>query len=193
MHRSPHAHIVLWIHDDDREAACSKIRSCVPARWRPMGASEDDDAAADAELQRDTAAAEADPTHPKPHHDPSQGYVGPCDSGGAKGEWVPPPADPVLLRRYFRITERKQVHVCKEVFKPGCRKEGNRCSGHFPQPRHLSKAPFFDEDNICYRYYCPRFQDRNIGPHIPELLLIMNSHQNVQRIIDTCWSFYLLK
>jgi len=28
---------------------------------------------------------------------------------------------------------------------------------------------------------------------LQELLLVMNSHQNMQRIVDTAWSFYLLK
>ncbi|GAX77275.1 hypothetical protein CEUSTIGMA_g4721.t1 [Chlamydomonas eustigma] len=30
---SVHAHVIFWLHDDDVEAACSKIRSCMPAAW----------------------------------------------------------------------------------------------------------------------------------------------------------------
>ncbi len=35
--RSVHAHIILWIHDDDANQAISKIRSCMPAGWDPEG------------------------------------------------------------------------------------------------------------------------------------------------------------
>ena len=36
-HRSVHAHVILWLHDDDAEHAISKIRSCMPAQWDPDG------------------------------------------------------------------------------------------------------------------------------------------------------------
>ena len=37
LRRSVHAHVIFWIHDDDAEEACSKIRSCMPAEWNPEG------------------------------------------------------------------------------------------------------------------------------------------------------------
>ena len=35
--RSVHAHVIFWLHDDDVEEACSKIRSCMPAVWDAEG------------------------------------------------------------------------------------------------------------------------------------------------------------
>ena len=35
LRRSVHAHIVLWLHDEDVEEVCNKIVSCMPAEWDP--------------------------------------------------------------------------------------------------------------------------------------------------------------
>lgn len=45
------------------------------------------------------------------------------------------------------------------------------CAGHFPQPVQPLKEPVMSEDDMCYRYYCPRGglqgPDRNVGPYVP--------------------------
>ena len=51
LRRSVHAHVIFWIHDDDAEEACSKIRSCMPAEWNPEG-----DGGLDANKERITGA-----------------------------------------------------------------------------------------------------------------------------------------
>ncbi|GAX86458.1 hypothetical protein CEUSTIGMA_g13868.t1 [Chlamydomonas eustigma] len=146
---SVHAHVIFWLHDEDVEAACSKIRSCMPAAW---------DEEADA--------------------------------------FVRPASDP-LAAVLFDIVNRKQRHVCTAVGAPGCRRDSPKCNGHFPQPQQLGYAPQRLDDNHWHCYFCPRGgvdgPDRNIGPYIPELTMVMNSHQNMQKIMDTSWSFYLLK
>ncbi|GAX85816.1 hypothetical protein CEUSTIGMA_g13231.t1 [Chlamydomonas eustigma] len=71
------------------------------------------------------------------------------------------------------------------------------CINHFPQPQQLGYAPVKLDDNHWHCYFCPRGgvdgPDRNVGPYIPELTMVMNSHQNMQKIIDTAWSFYTLR
>ena len=89
------------------------------------------------------------------------------DGTVTKGDWILPPEDAPLHRKLFKTVKRKQPHVCTPVNAEGCRKEGDFCVGHFPQPVHLEKLPSEDEVERCYRYYCPGAEHRNIGPYIP--------------------------
>ena len=110
------------------------------------------------------------------------------------GDWIVPDFDTEPLRHLlFKTTDRKQVHKCTKVGAPGCRADGIICSGHFAQPINLNKLPKEDDVERCYRYYCPGYEHRNIGPYIPvsctadlqyiiqtHYLLIVFSYQSVQ-------------
>jgi len=132
--RAVHAHVIFWIHDEDADAAISKIRSCMPADWDPE---------ADGPVDRKT---------------------GKC----SKGNWIEPDMEMCPEQNaLYRMVRRKQPHNCTKIGKPGCRKDGIICSGHFPQPIHTEKMPKEDDVERCYRYYCPGQQHRNVGPYIP--------------------------
>ena len=75
---SVHAHVIFWIHDDDAEEACSKIRSCMPAVWKP----EDD----------------GEPNEEEDDGQPSE---------RVKGAWVPPTEQlPLRLFRIAKRKQR---------------------------------------------------------------------------------------
>jgi hypothetical protein len=42
-------------------------------------------------------------------------------------------------------------------------------------------------------YYTPRYEDQNVVPYHPMLLLVCGSHLNILHITSSYWSFYLLK
>ena len=42
-------------------------------------------------------------------------------------------------------------------------------------------------------YYRPSYNDRNVIPYRPMILLMCNAHKNIQKVTNTKWTWYLLK
>jgi hypothetical protein len=172
---SVHAHVVLWIQEEDREAAYNNIVASIPAEW-------DDNAV----MSKDTQCEQKSDIEP------------PATSQNSRGDWVLP-SNPLALR-LFQITRRKQMHNCRELGKDGsCRKDKllyqktKVCKNNFPQQPQSQRSPVLDAKTARYLYYCPGYRHRNVVPHCPAIALVWNAHHNIQRIVHAAWSFYLMK
>ncbi len=189
---SVHAHVVLWIHPDDQQAAYSNIVACMPAEWDETA--EMSDATMRQQVDAEgTGGAEEEGNH---RGQPAAAAT----RARPRGEWRVPIGPDPLHRRLFMVVRRKQPHICRKIEAVGsCRKDRELylrtlvCQNGFPQKVQLSREPLLDSVTGRYTYYCPHPSHRNVVPYCPAIALVWNAHHNVQRIVQTTWSFYLMK
>lgn len=173
--RSVHAHIALWVHEEDKDAASRKIVSMMPAErstdpefrstggWIPPNHGKTDLSTTE-KLHRDLFNF----TNRRQRHI--------C---GDMGEG--------------RHGENK--YSCRSRFDPTlppC-KNPKYCKMGFKQPIHTDLKPVYSDERRRYNYYCPCEGHENIVPYCPEVALVWNAHHNVQIVCQTAWSGYLLK
>jgi hypothetical protein len=86
---------------------------------------------------------------------------------------------------------RKQLHECQSQC---IRKDWNgTCRFGFPFASHVEPNSSFNKETNKWEYYRPRYEDWNVVPYHPTLLLLWGAHFNVLHITYSYWSFYLLK
>ena len=149
LSRSVHAHIILWLNDEDADEAYKKIVACMPAAWDPQ--------------------ADGPPTV---GGRPAQYGADGGEGTDGKGNWVRP-TEP-FQARVFDIVKRKQMHRCMELGKKGgCRQDKDRylkrhkCSGNFPQDLQGFVSPQYNAEKGVFQYYCPGHEHRNVVPYCP--------------------------
>ena len=168
------------------EEACSKIVACVPGPWDPDAV--------------DSHGNVGDWVPPGPARSPTHrelfaivrrkqmhnckpvGHIG-CreKSDHCKGHFPQPKQ---LSHAPVYDTEEK----CYRYYCPG--QENRNVVPYVPVSTHPACLPCLTDTSLrpaAGRYYLLACF------HVQELMLIFNSHQNVQRIIESAWSYYLLK
>ncbi len=98
--------------------------------------------------------------------------------------------DPMQMALYKMIM-RKQLRTCGN--KCNHKTSQNQCKYGFPFNAHLEHCPKFNNYTNHWEYYRPRHEDYNVVPYHASLLLLWGVQLNIQRIISSYWSYYLLK
>ena len=188
--RSVHAHVILWLHDDDIEEGISKIRSCMPADWDPTattGATREDGSPGGdwikptAPLHRLLFAT----VKRKQMHVPVP--AGCRKDGPVCCGHFPQPIQTDTLPR------EDEVKRCFRYYCPG--NEHRNVGPYLPVRSCLIISACHGlnlVDIIQIHTLCTLFKPSHPST-TQELTLVFNSHLNVQRVIETAWSFYLLK
>jgi predicted ATPase len=98
-------------------------------------------------------------------------------------------ADPLLdlLQTYVR---KKQLHRCLDDV---CRIDGKPCKYGFSWPEHSGPKSAFWAEKMRWIYYRHSYEDRNVVPYQPLILILWGAHMNFQRVTADAWSHYLLK
>jgi hypothetical protein len=85
---------------------------------------------------------------------------------------------------------KKQIHRCLDDI---CRVDGKPCKYGFPWPVHSGPKSAFWAEKMRWIYYRPRYEDRNVVPYHPLILILWGAHMNSQRVTANAWSHYQLK
>jgi hypothetical protein len=67
------------------------------------------------------------------------------------------------------------------------------CKFGFPYSPHIEPNSFLIKKTNKWKYYTPPYEDQNVVPYHPTLLLVCGAHLNILCITSSYWSFYLLK
>jgi hypothetical protein len=136
---SLHAHIILWIMENDIEHITNEIITFVPTMF----------------------------------NNNKKKFIDPTD---------------VMQHNLYKLVMREKLHTCGNRCK-----HKSHCKYGFPftmQPNQQSK---FNNYTNQWEYYRPRHEDCNVVSYHASLFLLWNAHLNIQCIISSYWSYYLLK
>jgi hypothetical protein len=92
-----------------------------------------------------------------------------------------------LLQRYVL---KKQLHRCEDG---ACLNDKHYCKYGFPWKPHPGPFAEFYSEKMGWVYFRPRYEDCNVVPYHPLILLLWGAHVNIQRVTSDAWSHYLLK
>ncbi len=97
----------------------------------------------------------------------------------------------ILQNKLFKMVLQKQSHECQSW----CIWKGwnGTCRFGFPFVSHVEAQKNFNKEKIKWEYYKPRYEDQNVVPYHPTLLLLRGVHFNILHITSSYCSFYLLK
>lgn len=100
------------------------------------------------------------------------------------------PTDP-LEAKLQQFVLQKQIHTCGK--QKACKVDNKPCKYRFPWAVQNSHKAVFSLEKLRWTYFRPRYEDRNVVPYHPSVLLLWGAHMNLQRVTSDAWSHYLLK
>jgi hypothetical protein len=73
------------------------------------------------------------------------------------------------------------------VFEKG---HNGTCKFEFPYFPHVELISFLYKKTNKWEYYKPQYEDQNVMPYHPTLLLLWQAHLDILHITYSYWSFY---